>query len=309
MSGSVSVFAQPFRQIRPLTAEFAAAAVPPHPHRVRCRRAGARGGHRRGDGGARVHPHAPVAGCWRRAPWWPWPTTGGPRASCARRPTSRRRGTCASASPPWRRDPERPAHARVQVPVLGRPQPHAGQPHAGGAGGRLRDRFPEAVRDLRAAAASAQGHVYPSTLERVHAGGGARATGARMEGQAGAVPFAHGAGARVARGGGRWPIRPYRAGARRPSASADLGGVWARGRCSRPIIPNLLVPGIVDAVRVRRRRARAVRVLVGRHAGRDLGPDGHASTWRRCMDHGMARPRRLRAGAHARAVAARKPGD
>ena len=40
---------------------------------------------------------------WIRAPSSPWPTTAAPPASCARKPTSRRRATCASASPQWLR--------------------------------------------------------------------------------------------------------------------------------------------------------------------------------------------------------------
>ena len=161
--------------------------------------------------------------------------------------------------------------------------------------------FPEAVR-ICERLLDAQGHVYPSTLDRVTLAARTR-DGRVLEGQANACRSRTALERVWLEGAGE--ATPYR-----PALDAIRGAdlvVLGPGSLFTSIIPNLLVPGIVDAVRTSRGHVLFVCSLA----------DMQGETWgltarehvEALMDHGMRGPRGLRAGAHARAAAARQPGD
>ena len=140
--------------------------------------------------------------------------------------------------------------------------------------------FPEAIA-ICERLLDARGHVYPSTLDRVTLG--ARTRDGRVAGRAGGrVPFPHGARARVAAGADRASC-PY-APALDAIREADLV-VLGPGSLFTSIVPNLLVPGVVDAVRASRGRVLFVCSLA----------DMQGETWgltarehvEALMDHGM----------------------
>ncbi|WP_172135826.1 gluconeogenesis factor YvcK family protein [Adlercreutzia sp. ZJ473] len=143
--------------------------------------------------------------------------------------------------------------------------------------------FPEAIR-ICERLVDAQGHVYPSTLDHVTLAATTR-DGRELDGQAVAC-HSHTALERVrlcapAVGGGITAYEPALVALR----EADLI-VLGPGSLFTSIIPNLLVPGIVDAIRASRGRVLFVCSLA----------DVQGETWgltarehvEALMDHGMA---------------------
>ncbi len=107
--------------------------------------------------------------------------------------------------------------------------------------------FPEAIA-ICERLLEAQGHVYPSTLDHVELRARTR-DGALLQGQAVAC-HSKTALERVALVGEGGVVRPYRP-ALEAIRNADLI-VLGPGSLFTSIIPNLLVPGVVDAIRASR---------------------------------------------------------
>ncbi len=129
--------------------------------------------------------------------------------------------------------------------------------------------FPEAIA-ICERLLDAQGHVYPSTLDRVTLAARTRDGRIWRDRPWPAIRARRSSGVALrAEHGRRRGLTRRRLEAIREADLIVLGP----GSLFTSIIPNLLVPGVVDAIRASR-APRALRVLARRHAGGDLGPDG-----------------------------------
>ena len=230
---------------------------------------------------ARARPCPSARSClwgWRRAPWWPWPTTGGPPASCARRPTSRRPATCASASPPS--PATRTTRSRARSSTASRSRATTRSATSCWRRWRTpRDRSPRRYASA-SGCSTRRGTCIPprSTASRWRR---ARATAACWKARPTPAVRARRSSACGSRAAGE--ATPYR-----PALDAIRGAdlvVLGPGSLFTSIIPNLLVPGIVDAVRTSRGHVLFVCSLA----------DMQGETWgltarehvEALMDHGM----------------------